>query len=259
MTHTASGSATLAAKFLQASPVAGVAPQRCSSAKDEKREAMNIIITGAAGALGSAVIDRFGSAGDRLALIDRREGESREAATWFVVDNLADEAAASSGLAGGGIESGQCRCAGSSYWCILVDSRCRVTALRLARALLGKCRKCDHVCSGSAPHLTDGGSIVLVGAAVAQRAGAGMGPYATAKASVARLAEALSQELAPRRIRTNCILPLIIDTPRNRAEMPDAHPSIWTSTSAIADAISFLAGMQSRGVNGACLEVTNGA
>ena len=220
---------------------------------------MNIIITGAAGALGSAVIDRFGSAGDRLALIDRREGESREAATWFVVDNLADEAAASSGLAKAASHLGNVdalvHLTGAFSWIPVAESR-----LSDWRALYSANVESAIMCvQGVLPHLTDGGSIVLVGAAAAQRAAAGMGPYAAAKASVARLAEALSQELAPRRIRTNCILPLIIDTPRNRAEMPDADPSIWTSTSAIADAISFLAGMQSRGVNGACVEVTNGA
>lgn len=108
------------------------------------------------------------------------------------------------------------------------------------------------------PHMASGGAIVTVGAASAQPAGAGMTPYAAAKSAVARLSKALAEELRPRGIRVNSVLPAIIDTPRNRADMPEADPAKWTSPAAIADAIYFLASPASRAVNGADLEVGNG-
>ena len=75
---------------------------------------------------------------------------------------------------------------------------------------------------------------------------------------MARLPEALAEELRPRAIRVNAVLPAIIDTPRNRADMPGTDPSTWTSPEAVADAIHFFASPASRAVNGAGLEVSNG-
>src|SRR3546814_19768233 len=96
-----------------------------------------------------------------------------------------------------------------------------------------------------------------LGAASAEPAAAGMAPYAAAKAGVARLTEALAEELRPRAIRVNAVLPSIIDTPRNRSDMPDADFNNWVGPAAIADVILFLASPASRAVNGARLPLTN--
>lgn len=105
--------------------------------------------------------------------------------------------------------------------------------------------------------LGKGSSIVAVGAASAEPAGVGMAAYGAAKSGVARLIEALARELAPRGIRANAVLPSIMDTPRNRADMPDADPASWTSPAAVADAISFLAHPGSRAISGALIPVTH--
>lgn len=107
------------------------------------------------------------------------------------------------------------------------------------------------------PAMRTGASIVAVGAASAEPAGAGMAAYAAAKSGVARLIEALAQELAPRGIRANAVLPSSIDTPQNRADMPDLDPATWTSPAAIADTISFLAQPRSRAISGALIPVTH--
>jgi NAD(P)-dependent dehydrogenase (short-subunit alcohol dehydrogenase family) len=74
------------------------------------------------------------------------------------------------------------------------------------------------------PHLRarGGGRIINVGAAAAGKAGKGMGPYAAAKAGVARLTESLAEEVKDLGINVNAVLPSIIDTPANRADMPTA-------------------------------------
>lgn len=86
-----------------------------------------------------------------------------------------------------------------------------------------------------------------------------MGAYAAAKSAVARLVEALAEELKPRGMRINAVLPLVMDTPRNRAEMPDASPRDWTTTEAVADVIAFLTSRQARAINGALVPTTNNA
>ena len=52
-----------------------------------------------------------------------------------------------------------------------------------------------------------------------------MGAYSAAKSTVIRLTEAMAAELRDKNINVNCVLPTVIDTPENRAAMPDADPA----------------------------------
>ncbi|MES2490874.1 MAG: SDR family oxidoreductase, partial [Pseudomonadota bacterium] len=101
-----------------------------------------------------------------------------------------------------------------------------------------------------------GGRIVNIGAAAAAKAGAGMGPYAASKAGVARLTEALSEEVKDRGITVNAVLPSIIDTPQNRTDMPEADFSRWVAPEALADVIVFLLSDEARAITGASIPVT---
>ena len=107
------------------------------------------------------------------------------------------------------------------------------------------------------PALTDSGSgrIVNVGALGAQSAAAGMGPYAASKAGVHRLTEALAQELKGR-VCVNAVLPSIIDTPQNRADMPGSDPSRWVSPEELAGVMLFLGSEAASGVTGALVPVS---
>jgi len=109
------------------------------------------------------------------------------------------------------------------------------------------------------PHLTKrgGGRIINIGAgAAAAKAGAGMGAYTASKAGVAKLTEALAEEVKDRGITVNAILPSIIDTPANRADMPNADFSRWVPPRAIADVIVFLLSNQASAVTGALIPVS---
>jgi NAD(P)-dependent dehydrogenase (short-subunit alcohol dehydrogenase family) len=100
------------------------------------------------------------------------------------------------------------------------------------------------------------GRIVNVGAGAALKAEAGMGPYAAAKSGVHRLTEALSQELKDAGVTVNAVLPSIIDTPQNRADMPKADFSRWVAPADLAEVILFLASEAARAVTGALVPVT---
>jgi NAD(P)-dependent dehydrogenase (short-subunit alcohol dehydrogenase family) len=108
------------------------------------------------------------------------------------------------------------------------------------------------------PHLRarGGGRIVNVGAAAAGKAGKGMGAYTAAKAGVAKLTESLAEEMKEHGINVNAVLPTIIDTPPNRADMPTADFSRWVTPQALADVILFMASDAARAVTGALLPVS---
>ena len=219
---------------------------------------MRAIVTGAAGALGKSVVDRFAGEGHMVACIDRIEGPASGQCRWFVVDDLANGEGAREHVGRAARWLGEVdaliHLVGAFQWKPLEE-----THLDEWRSLFGaNIETAVSTIQALLPSLGRGAAIVTVGAASAAPAGAGMAPYAAAKSGVVRLTEALAVELQPRGIRVNSILPAVIDTPRNRAEMADADFSGWTSPDAIADAIFFLASPVSRAVNGAGLEVTNG-
>jgi NAD(P)-dependent dehydrogenase (short-subunit alcohol dehydrogenase family) len=82
-----------------------------------------------------------------------------------------------------------------------------------------------------------------------------MGAYAASKAGVARLTEALAEELKDQRITVNAVLPSIIDTPPNRADMPKADFDRWVKPEQLADVIVFLLSDQAAAITGALLPV----
>jgi NAD(P)-dependent dehydrogenase (short-subunit alcohol dehydrogenase family) len=73
---------------------------------------------------------------------------------------------------------------------------------------------------------------------------------------VAKLTESLADELKDVGITVNAVLPSIIDTPVNRADMPTADFSRWVTADAVADVIMFLASDAARAVTGALLPIS---
>jgi NAD(P)-dependent dehydrogenase (short-subunit alcohol dehydrogenase family) len=83
--------------------------------------------------------------------------------------------------------------------------------------------------------------------------------YATAKAAVAAMTEALAQETSGEEIWINAVAPSVLDTPANRKAMPDADHSTWVAPSAVAELITFLASPDNKVTRGAVIPVYGGA
>jgi len=100
-----------------------------------------------------------------------------------------------------------------------------------------------------------GGRIVNVAARPAVVPAPGMVAYATSKAGVAAITQALAAELVTDHILVNAVLPSIIDTPANRAAMPSADHAAWPKPAELAEAIGFLASPDNALTSGALVPV----
>ncbi len=106
-----------------------------------------------------------------------------------------------------------------------------------------------------------GGRIVNVTArpALEPRLGAGMVAYAASKSAVAALTQALAQETTEEEIWINAVAPSVLDTPANRAAMPDADQRRWVAPADLAEIIVFLASPANRVTRGAVIPVYGGS
>jgi NAD(P)-dependent dehydrogenase (short-subunit alcohol dehydrogenase family) len=217
-----------------------------------------VLLTGASGNLGRAVAAAFEERGASLVLLDRRAAGSDAKHLSLAVDLLdaqAVQAAVDKAIERFGRIDVLCNLAGgfrmgapvhetsAEDWSFLLDLNAR-TVLNTAKAVVPR-----MLAAG-------GGKIVNVGAFAAQRGAAQMGAYVAAKSAVIRLTESMAAELRSRGINVNCVLPTIIDTPENRAAMPDADPRRWVAPRELAEVIVFLASDAARAIHGAALPVT---
>jgi NAD(P)-dependent dehydrogenase (short-subunit alcohol dehydrogenase family) len=103
--------------------------------------------------------------------------------------------------------------------------------------------------------LAAGGAYVGVSARPALRPFAGAAAYVTAKAAVLAFVKSLDADYAKDGIRSNAILPSVIDTPANRAATPDADFSKWVQPEDIGRVVRFLASDDSSPTSGAAVPV----
>jgi NAD(P)-dependent dehydrogenase (short-subunit alcohol dehydrogenase family) len=226
-----------------------------------------MVVTGAGGALGGAVVSALVARGMRVAAVDLLTAEeglraaaaaAGDACVPFMLDvrtrgqwaGVFERMGAGGGrllgaaLVAGGWTGGGPLYARPNDWRPMAEKNVE-TAMGSLQAVL------------SVMVEQRGGSVVVVGARAAAEpaTSAGAAAYAASKAAVVALAQAAAAEVQPYGVRVNAVLPSTLDTPANRAAMPGVDPSTWVDTRALADVILFLLSNESRAVHGAAIPV----
>jgi len=220
-----------------------------------------VAITGAFGTLGTAVVGRALAEGALVAALDhaaapKSPSEFGDAVLIGGVD-LAEAQGAKSALAQaaealGGLDA-LVNIAGGFAWEKIegssLDTWDRMFRMNLLTAVAASQAALPWVLKSPS------GRIVNIGAAGAIKAELGKGAYAASKSGVMRFTEALAEELKERGITVNALLPSIIDTPPNRADMPDADFARWVRPEQIGDAIVFLLSDRAQAITGSLIPV----
>ncbi len=216
-------------------------------------------VTGGFGVLGRALGEVLVHAGAGVALIGRGQppADVPEGALALGGVDLGDEGPAHAAIDEAarhfGRLDGLVNVAGGFEWEKIEGGRAdtwdRMFAINVRTALLASQAALPHL-------LAQGrGRIVNVGAAAAGQAALGMGAYAAAKSGVARLTEAMAEEFKDRGITVNAVLPSILDTAANRADMPKADPARWVKPQALARVVLFLLSDDAAPITGALIPV----
>ena len=212
------------------------------------------LITGAAGGLGSAIVPAFEAAGYSVVACDAAHPHVPR--RFDVTDRVAVDAAVHDILVDFGRIDVLVNLVGAwqpqdpiaeitdEDWDGLFKINLK-SVLVMSRAVL--------------PHMIERGSgrIINVGAKQVERGAGGNGPYSVAKAGVLALTEVMADKTRDSGITVNAVVPSVIDTPGNRAGMPDADFDAWVPPAQIAATMVFLASDEAASISGDRIHVFN--
>ena len=212
------------------------------------------VLTGVTGGWGRAVLDRFVERGWDVAVTHRgdapddlpdgvlaieadlTDAASAEAVVAAALDRFG-RVDALANVAGGYAAAGRIDEAPVDVWrsqlAVNLD-----TAYHMTRAVLGPMRAAGR------------GAIVYIGSSATDRPFPGAAGYIVSKTALDGLMRAVDAEVRTEGIRANTVVVKIVDTPRNRADNPDADPSRWTTGAEIAAVVEWLCGDDSAPLSG---------
>ena len=216
------------------------------------------IITGGSGGLGAAVTRRFLTDGWQVVVpwVDERELGRLDDHPDLALEraDLFTEDGAAAALAAADRGGGTLRAVVNLVGGFATGERLHATPVSDFEDLLRlNLRPTYLTCQAALPRLiaAGGGAIVCMASRAAVAPFPGGSGYAVSKAAVLALVDSLAVEYGEDGVRTNAVLPSVIDTPANRAANPDTDPSTWVSPEEIAETIAFLCGDTAHSVNGA--------
>ena len=216
-----------------------------------------VLIAGGSGALGQTVMPVFARAGARVITADRNPPSAQVANRSAMKADVADEADVQRLVKDviretgridalvnlvGGFAMGRVEETDAALWQRMLMMNV-TAAFLLSKAVL--------------PHMVERGAgrIVHVAAWAAVEPFPGAAAYIVSKSSLLALIKVLALELSGSGVTVNGVLPNTIDTPANRASMPQTDPSTWTKPESIAETLLFLVSEAAGQISGAAIPV----
>lgn len=210
------------------------------------------LIAGGSGALGQKVALAFAQAGARVITVDRntpsvqakgrlaiKADVTNEAEVQTLVNDVVREAGRIDVLVNlvGGFATGRVDETDAALWQ-------RMLAMNLTAGFV--------LSKAVLPHMLErrAGRILHVAARAAVEPFPGAAAYIVSKSGLVALIRALSLEVAGTGVTTNGVLPSTMDTPANRASMPDADPMKWVKPESVAELLIFLSSDEADQING---------
>jgi len=223
----------------------------------------HVVITGGTGALGASVVGALLKAGAHCRVPYRREADAErfplrgdKAVTMVPAGDLSDEAQVNKLYADAAPLWASIHIAGGFAPGSVADTD-KTALMRQLDGNLVSCFLCCRAALQAMQKTGAGGRIVNVAArpALEWRSGAGLSAYAIAKTGVAALTVMLAEEVVKDGILVNAVAPSIMDTPANRAAMPNAAYDAWPKVAEVAATILFLASPDNTVTRGAVIPV----
>jgi NAD(P)-dependent dehydrogenase (short-subunit alcohol dehydrogenase family) len=214
-----------------------------------------VLVTGATGALGHAVIEKYLTAGSEITATFHKSPEKQFAGSkkicWIQAD-LTDSQSVNQALSGKSFDVA-IHCTGGFRYALidqltdidinfLIDTNLK-SSFFLARALLQGMKEKNF------------GRIVFVSSKATLQMVPGMGAYTASKAGLNMLTTVLAEEVKNYDIAVNAVLPTIIDTPTNRRDMPHANFSDWVTPQQLAEIIFSITSPWGNPIRGALIPV----
>jgi len=215
-----------------------------------------IIVLGGTGGLGQAVVERFRSDGASVLVADGRlpaDADRRKDLDYVTVDALDESSIAAAFAAAPPPQAVVNLIGGYTPPQSLPELDIAVLRQQLELNLLTAAIVTKHAMPVLAAQA--GGVIVHVSSRIAAEKGENSFAYSVSKLGVLRLVEAAAAEGRQLRVRVNCIMPSIIDTPANRAALPRAHHDQWPKPSELAAVLAFLVSDDAALISGAAIPV----
>ena len=222
----------------------------------------SVLITGATGAVGGAVVEAMLEAGWHVvatwvAPVERERMSEREGLELVQAD-LLHESEVNDAVTRAAFGPGGLRAVVNLVGGYAAGAPLHETALEDFEKLFRlNLRPTFLVTRAAVPFMLDkgSGSIVCVSARAAVQPFGGAVGYISSKAAVLAFAQAVAADYRDQGVRCNAVLPSVVDTPANRAAQPDADHSRWVAPAEIADVIAFLCSDRSAPVSGAAIPV----
>jgi len=214
-----------------------------------------IVVLGGTGGLGHAVTGRLRDDGASVLVADARPpaDDRRHRDVEYVTVDVLDEASVAATFTAAAMASVVNLIGGYTPPQALSELDVSVLRQQLELNLVSAAIVTKHALPVLAAQ--GGGAIVHVSSRVATEKGENGFAYSVSKLGVVRLVEAAGAEGREQGVRVNCIMPSIIDTPANRAALPNAPHHRWPKPAELAAVLAFLVSDDAALISGAAIPV----